>query len=87
MIDWVFDLNHTAMLGFFFVSYLVTKGLDRLQMTIDSFHEDFRKIHHLDTREYMEMEAQMPGPSRTHKETGSTETFESVFTTFQKKSE
>lgn len=48
-------LNWLLPIAALFMLYLIIQGLDRLQSTLDAFHEDYRKVNNLDTRQEMEM--------------------------------
>jgi hypothetical protein len=59
MIDWLLDFNHLTALISLVMLYLVLKGLDRIQGTLDAIHEDYRKVNHVDAREEMELHQQI----------------------------
>jgi hypothetical protein len=58
-LDWFYSFEHLGLLGVLFLLYLVTKGLDRLHGTLDSFHDDYRKVNNLDEREDSELSARL----------------------------
>jgi hypothetical protein len=58
-LDWLYSFDHLALLGILFMLILVVKGLDRLRGTLDSLHDDYRKVNSLDEREESELNAQI----------------------------
>jgi hypothetical protein len=58
-LDWFYSVEHLTLLAVLFLLFLVVKGLDRLRDTLDSFHEDYRKVNNLDEREDSELSGRL----------------------------
>jgi hypothetical protein len=58
-LDWLYSFEHLAMLGILILLFLVIKGLDRLEQTLESLRDDYRKVNNLDEREQSEIDAQI----------------------------
>jgi hypothetical protein len=58
-LDWLYSFEHLALLGILFLLFLVVKGLDRLEKTVESLRDEYRKVNSLDEREESELDAQI----------------------------
>jgi hypothetical protein len=58
-LDWLYSFEHLILLGILFLLFLVIKGLDRLEQTLESLRDDYRKVNSLDEREQSELDAQI----------------------------
>jgi hypothetical protein len=52
-------VEHLALLGILFLLFLIIKGLDRLEQTLESLRDDYRKVNNLNERERSEIDAQL----------------------------
>jgi hypothetical protein len=58
-LDWFYSFEHLALLGILFLLFLIIKGLDRLEQTLQSLRDDYRKVNNLDEREQSEIDVQL----------------------------
>jgi hypothetical protein len=58
-LDWLYSFENLALLGVLFLLFLVVKGLDRLEETLKSLRDDYRKVNSLDEHETSELDAQI----------------------------
>jgi hypothetical protein len=48
---WLSDYHYWVLFLLAAVIYVCGKGLDRLKDAVEAFHEDYRKVNHMDERD------------------------------------